>query len=169
VYLDDIFIFSDLIEEHEEHLAKVFRKLREVHFYLSPKKVDLYSPRMDCLEHIIDNQGIHANANKMLRIHKWRQPRNYNDVQRFLGLIQYLAHYMPDVCAYTTTLSGCVQNNSPFVWTPLLDRCLQSIKMLACKAPILKPIDPRNPDTIWVICDSSTSGAGAIYRQGLDW
>jgi hypothetical protein len=98
VYLDDIFIFSNSIEEHEEHLAKVFRKLREVHFYLSPKKVDLYSPRMDCLGHIINDKGIHADADKMLRICKWRQLRNYNNVQRFLGLVQYLAHYMPDVC-----------------------------------------------------------------------
>jgi hypothetical protein len=169
VYLDDIFIFSDSIKKHEEHLAKVFCKLCEVHFYLSPKKVDLYSPRMDCHGHIIDNKGIHADADKMLRIHKWRQPHNYNNVQCFLGLVQYLAHYMPDVCAYTTPLLGCVRNNHPFVWTPLLDRCLQSIKMHACKGPILKPIDPCNPDTIWVICNSFTSGVGAVYGQGPDW
>ena len=35
VYLDDIFIYSSTIEEHEKHLAQVFQKLREAQLYLS--------------------------------------------------------------------------------------------------------------------------------------
>ena len=35
VYLDDIFIYSLTIEEHEYHLAQVFDKLREAQLYLS--------------------------------------------------------------------------------------------------------------------------------------
>jgi RNase H-like domain found in reverse transcriptase len=50
-----------------------------------------------------------------------------------------------------------------------LDKCLQSIKALACKVPILRPVDPNNPDPIWVITDGSKSGIGAIYGQGLEW
>ena len=41
----------------------------------------------------------------MPRIHEWKRPRMFNDMQRFLGLVQYLAHYMPDISAYTTPLS----------------------------------------------------------------
>ena len=52
-------------------------------------------------------------------------------------MVQYLAHYMPDVSAYTTLLLGCMHNNHPFERTPWLDMCLQSIKTLACKDPIL--------------------------------
>jgi len=50
-----------------------------------------------------------------------------------------------------------------------MNKCFESIKTLTCKAPILKPIDPKNSDTIWVICDGSKSGVGAVYGQGLDW
>ena len=35
VYLDDIFIFSSTIEEHQRHLAMVFNKLHEAQLYLS--------------------------------------------------------------------------------------------------------------------------------------
>ena len=52
---------------------------------------------------------------------------------------------------------------------PLLDKCFESIKTLACKAPILKPIDNNNPDPIWVITDGSKAGVGAVYGQGPDW
>ncbi|KAF7338356.1 Retrovirus-related Pol polyprotein from transposon 412 [Mycena venus] len=37
------------------------------------------------------------------------------------------------------------------------------------KTPILRPIDPNNPDTIWIICDASVVGIGAMYGQGADW
>ena len=34
---------------------------------------------------------------------------------------------------------------------------------------MLKPIDPKNPETIWIICDGSKTGVGAVYGQGPDW
>jgi hypothetical protein len=93
----------------------------------------------------------------------------YNDILRFLGLVQYLAPYMPDIMAYTMPLSGCAKDNRAFEWTPLLDKCFESIKHLAVRAPILKPIDPTHPDTIWVITNRSNISIGAIYGQGPDW
>jgi Reverse transcriptase (RNA-dependent DNA polymerase) len=129
VYMDDIFIFSCSIKEHERHLGIVFDRLRKNHLFLSKKKVDLYSERMGCLGHIIDNRGLYSDTDKMQQVREWRTPRTYNDIQRLLGLVQYLAHYMPDVSTYTTPLVGCVRNNCPFEWMPLLDKCLQSIKV----------------------------------------
>ena len=124
---------------------------------------------MDCLGHIITNAGIHTCSVKMQKIWDWQQPHNFHEVQRFLGLVQYLAHFMPDVTAYTSPLTTCVRNGRQFVWMPLYDKCLESIKALACRAPMLKPIDTNNPDLIWVICDGSQSGVGAVYRQGPEW
>src|ERR1700721_101977 len=43
VYLDDIFLYSNLIEEHEKHPELVFNKLRKVQLYLEESKFDLYS------------------------------------------------------------------------------------------------------------------------------
>ena len=63
----------------------------------------------------------------------------------------------------------CVHNGRQFVWTPLYDKCLESIKALVCWAPVLKPNDMNNPDPIWVMCDSSKSGVGAVYGQGPEW
>ena len=81
VYLDNIFIFSSTIGEHQKHLAMVFNKLHEAQLYLSRDKVDLYLQRMDCLGHIILDRGIHADTDKMQKIWDWLQPCNYHDVQ----------------------------------------------------------------------------------------
>ena len=43
VYLDDIFVYSNSIEEHKKHLELVFNKLRQAHLYLEESKLNLYS------------------------------------------------------------------------------------------------------------------------------
>ena len=75
VYLDDIFIYSCSTAEHIKHLGIVFQWLRDHHLFLSKSKVDLYSKWLKCLGHIIDDWGIHTDANKMQCICEWRHPR----------------------------------------------------------------------------------------------
>src|ERR1700720_1586925 len=65
VYLDDRFVFSNSIEEHEKHLGLIFNKLRKAQLFLEESKLNLYSKKMDCLGHIIDDRGIHADSDKM--------------------------------------------------------------------------------------------------------
>jgi len=169
VYLDDLFVFSASIEDHKKDLEYVFKKLQEFHLFLEKAKCDLYSKHMDCLGHLIDDQGLHVDADKMAHVHKWHTPRNLKDIQRFLGLIQYLAHFMPDVIAYTGPLSAICRNGQPFYWKLLYEVCFNHIKAIACKSPILKLIDPDSSDLIWVICNASMSSIGAMYSQGETW
>ncbi|KAJ3543853.1 hypothetical protein NM688_g5811 [Phlebia brevispora] len=169
VYLDDIFVFSNSVEDHEKHLRIIFDWLREVQLYLKAEKCDLYSKKMDCLGHLINDRGLHADTDKMARVHDWRTPRDYRDIQRFLGLVQYLAHFMPDVSAFTGPLSAITRNGHSFEWRPIHQHCFESIKQLACRVPILRPIDPSKNEPIWVVCNASTSGVGALLGQEPEW
>lgn len=72
----------------------------------------------------------------------------FNDIERFLRLMQYIAHFMLDVSAYTGPLHGMTKNGHVFEWRFLHQKCLDSIKALACKRPILKPIDPSKDEPI---------------------
>ena len=58
VYLDDIFVFSNTLEEHERHLQLVLDALTKVEFYLKHEKCDLYAEKLDCLGHMIDERGV---------------------------------------------------------------------------------------------------------------
>jgi len=42
------------------------------------------------------------------------------------------------------------------------------IKQVCWKTPILK-IDPTRKNPIWLICDASKTGVGAMYGQGPTW
>uniref|UniRef100_A0A0W0FWB7 Reverse transcriptase RNase H-like domain-containing protein n=1 Tax=Moniliophthora roreri TaxID=221103 RepID=A0A0W0FWB7_MONRR len=126
---------------------------------------------MDCLGHIINNDGLHADADKLDIIRKWRQPRDYHDIQKFLGIVNYIAAYLPGVASFTLPLSDMSKNKQPFMWHPIHDACMQNIKDLCCEGniPVLRPINPKLDESIWVICDASVSGVGAMYGQGPIW
>ena len=74
-----------------------------------------------------------------------------------------------DIMVYTTPLSGFAHNNQAFQWTPLLDKCFESIKALVSRMPILKPVDFSMNELVWVITNSSKTGVSAVHRQGKDW
>jgi hypothetical protein len=93
---------------------------------------------------------------------EWQTPWNFNDIQRFLGLVQYLAQFMPNVSAYTSQLSGIMHKNLSFMWTALHDKYFESIKALIIQTPISKPIDPNESDPIWIVCYASASGIGTF-------
>ena len=116
VYLDDIFVYSESVMEHEIHLRFVFERLRKAKLYLKWKKCDLYADRVNCLGHIIDWVGIHIDADKLAHMRDWRIPHTYNDIQRFVGLINYIGAFLPDIMAYTGPLLFMTQNSTSFMW-----------------------------------------------------
>jgi hypothetical protein len=81
------------VQEHQRHLELVFAWLCKHEFYLKQEKCEQFMDKVECLGHMIDEKGLHADGDKMAKIWEWNRPHNFNDVQRFLGLIQYLAHY----------------------------------------------------------------------------
>ena len=136
------------------------------------KKVDLYSEWMDCLGHGIDHCGLHADGDNMKSVRHWPKPRNYNDIQRFLGMINYLLQFMLDVSTFTSPLSG-MSRMRVWHWMLLHEKCFNALKVMACQSLILKPIDykctQQNMEFIFLICDTSISGVGSYYGQGREW
>jgi hypothetical protein len=51
----------------------------------------------------------------------------------------------------------------------LHDRCFEMIKALACKTPVICPIDSSMGEPLWLICDASATGVGVMYGQWGDW
>lgn len=169
VYLDDIFIFTNTYEEHEENLRWGLLKLKEAQLFISARKLDVYSNAMDCLGHLIDDKGLHSDSDKMSRLLSWPTPTSYRDVQSFLGLAQYLQAFMPDVSSYASILSGMCANGRKFVWRGIHQKAFDSILNIASQKVILRPIDASRDEPIWLICDASTSGIGVILAQGPTW
>jgi len=63
-YLDDLFVYSNLVQEHQKHLGMVFKKLREHELYLREEKCELFTAKVNCLGHMIDEKGPHTDTDQ---------------------------------------------------------------------------------------------------------
>ena len=129
-YQDNIFVFSDTWQEHKLHLEFVFKKLREEGLCLSRDnaKVDIYSTKTDCLGFIVTDNGIHIDYLKADKILHWRHPRNFNDVQKFNRMVQYLSQFLKDITVHTTPLTSMCSNGKEFTWGELQKNCFKELK-----------------------------------------
>jgi hypothetical protein len=143
--------------------------LADALLWVSPQKLNLFCVCYSALGHYFDERGIHADATKVERIRTWPTPASYNDVQKFLGLVEYIAKFLPHLSDYTGVLSGMCSDGLPFIWRPVHPKPFKAIKATAGQKLVLRPIDRTAPVTIWVVVDACPSGCGAYYGQGISW
>ena len=65
VYLDDIIIWSQTVEEHEINVAKVLEALCKANLFCNGAKTTLFSLEISFLGHKISADGIHANPGRL--------------------------------------------------------------------------------------------------------
>jgi hypothetical protein len=84
VYLDDIIIYSDMLEDHLKHIRTMFVILRREKLFLNPKKIQFMPEELHLLGHIIIDGGIKMDPYKVDVISKWPTPRSKDALLRFL-------------------------------------------------------------------------------------
>ncbi len=77
VYIDDILIYSGSLEEHAEHLRKVFQRLRENKFFVKFEKCEFGVTKMDFLRHRITQEGLKMDDHKVKSILDWEPPKSF--------------------------------------------------------------------------------------------
>ena len=58
VYLDDVIIFSDSVEDYLKHIKTVFDVLWKECSFLSPNKMQFFVEELKILRHIVNNNRI---------------------------------------------------------------------------------------------------------------
>ena len=85
VYLDDILIFMETIEEHQEVTHRVLELLKKHKLYLHPDKCKFEKTTIKYLGVIISHNSITMDPVKITGITEWPTPTNKKEVQSFLG------------------------------------------------------------------------------------
>ena len=65
IYLDDILVYSKIIEEHKKLLDRVFYYLNLNKLYLKEKKCSLFLEKINFLGHVISKDGVSMESGKV--------------------------------------------------------------------------------------------------------
>lgn len=115
---------------------------------------------MDFLGHHILEKGIEADTSKVEKILGWPVPQKAKHVHRFLGLVHYIAAFLPALAEYTSILTPFTRKefNRGFpLWTEDHQQAFKAIKSLVVGRDCLTTIDHENSSSnkIFVTCDAS--------------
>jgi hypothetical protein len=174
VYLDDIVVWSETIAEHTKHLRIILHALRNASLYFNPKKCEFYLLELDFLGHHISARGVEANSSKVDKVLNWPRPRNATDVRSFLGLVRYIAVYLPKLAEYTRILMPLTTKEAKRdfpVWTTDHQAAFEVIKVLVVSRECLTTIshDNMGENKIFITCDASDWRTGATLSYGPSW
>ena len=67
VYMDNIIIWSQSLEEHEQHVRLILQALQDVGLHINKKKTNLFHYKTSFLGHIISQRGIEADPSKSIK------------------------------------------------------------------------------------------------------
>ena len=180
IYLDDIIVFSNNIEEHIKRLDKVFQRLHEYNLKINPKKCEFFKKSVTYLGHVVSDRGIQTDPKKIEDVVNWPRPKTVRDVRKFLGFAGYYRRFIKDFSTIARPLNNLLighptkdqkkaklhNKRTPFAWNNEQEDAFKNLKFMITNAPILAYADYTLPFTVHT--DASTKGLGAVLYQKHD-
>ena len=90
-------------------------------------------------------------------------PTCKKDIQRLLGMLNYLSQYIPNMSTITVSLRNRLKKDAPFEWNFEQEEAFEKIKGILSSPESLRIYDPKKP--LQIECDSSKFGIGACLLQ----
>ena len=104
VYLDDILIFTETEEEHEQAVRRVLEVLVEHKLFLCPEKCEFHWKRIEYLGLVISENKVEMDPVKVAGVRDWPTPENQTDVQAFIGFVNFYCRFIRDFSTITRPL-----------------------------------------------------------------
>ena len=158
IYLDDILIANHTYEEHINTIRQVLQIAKQNTLLFYRHKCQFMPDKLAILVDYLTELGLEADPDKVNTILQFPNPVNRRQLQRFLGMVNYLRQFCPELAAAAAPLSELQGSTKQWKWTDLYSHSFQTCKDLIMSNKVLKPINPDPEQRIYLICDSSNIG-----------
>lgn len=171
VYIDDILIPSESIEENLFVLKQVLLLLKRYQFQLNYKKCAFLKSSIEYLGYMISSEGISLSTRHVDAVKNFPLPKNLLDLQRFLGLSNYFRKFIKDYAIKAKPLTNLLKKDSTVF--DFNENCIQafdSLKQDLVVFPVLRLYNPHFPTEIHTDA-SSLAIAGILFQKQKsgDW
>ncbi|RUM46313.1 MAG: hypothetical protein DSY80_02390 [Desulfocapsa sp.] len=169
VIADDIIIYGsgDTQEEaigvHDRALRALLNRCREKGLKLNEKKMRLKLQEVTYMGHRLTTEGLRPDPEKVVAVKDMERPKDIAGVQRLIGVVTYLAKFLPNLSTVCEPLRRLTDKEAVFDWLPHHEEAFVKVKDLITQAPVLSYYDVNKEVTIE--SDSSEVGLGAVITQ----
>ncbi|KAK3092457.1 hypothetical protein FSP39_003031 [Pinctada imbricata] len=160
---DDIIVYGETEEEHDERLKAVLDRLREQSITLNKSKCEFKKQKLSFFGYIFSSDGVSADPGKIKAIKSARQPTNTSEVRSFLGMTNYVSRFIENYSTITEPLRKLTQKNVNWTWGTNQQNAFDKLKDSLTSDKVMSYYDPKKHTE--VVVDASPVGLGAILTQ----
>ena len=163
VFIDDILIYTKTVEEHEEVVRWLLRRLSEEGYYANPEKCEFFMREVSFLGHVINEAGFHVQQHKVKAVAAWPTPTTRTQVRAFLGLTGYYRKFVEGYSQIALPLTELTKMTRAFEWGTAEQQAFDQLKERLTSAPILAHPDPSRQYVLNT--DASGFAVAAVLSQ----
>ena len=166
---DDILIFGEgntLAEaeiDHDRRLIALMERCEQKNIKLNPAKLRFKLQEVKFMGHIISNNGMKPDPDKIDAITRMPTPKNKGDLLRIIGMLNYLSPFCQNLSSVIEPLRALTKDGVEFQWSELQNAAFHKVKKLISSSPTLMYYDLQKPVVLQV--DASESGLGGALLQ----
>ena len=112
---EDIIIHGCTVKEHVR-LRKTFKCIQEKGLTLNRDKCVFSMSKLTFMEYLLSDQGIGPTESRVEAVIDARVPQNAEEVESFLGLVNFSARFIPNLASIAEPLHKLTRKQTPFVW-----------------------------------------------------
>ena len=147
-------------------METVFSRLRRAGLLMSPKKCHFFRREVKYLGHVVSEQGVKTDPEKISAVQNWPIPENKTQLRSFLGLCTYYRKFVKNFSAFAKPLHRLTEEKQNFVWTQDCQQAFEYLKEQLAETPVLAY---PSPDTEFILdTDASNFALGAVLSQIQD-
>ncbi|KAK3750764.1 hypothetical protein QZH41_002286 [Actinostola sp. cb2023] len=160
---DDVIVFGQTQNDHDETLEKTLKKFSDNHLTLNAKKCEFNKTSLEFFGFVFSDGGMKPDPKKVEDIQNLEPPTNVKELRSVLGMTGYSSRFIPDYATITAPLRELTHKNSSWNWTTTHQEAFETLKEKLQSAPALAYFDISKSTEIAV--DASPVGLGAILTQ----
>ena len=162
-YIDDVIIFSKTIDEHWDHLKKLFEMARKEGMKFKLSKCQFQKTQIKYLGYEISRNSIKPLQSNVEALQKVLAPVDLKTLRGFLGKANYYTKFLPNRAILFYPLYQLLRKNVKWEWTPECQKAFETAKEILTSSPVIGIFDPKKEIVIYT--DASNKGIGAVLKQ----
>lgn len=166
VYLDDIIIATETLDEHFRLLKEVALRLKKAGLTISVEKSRFCRKQVKYLGYLLTEKGLSIDSAKLEPILNYPRPKTIRDVRRLMGLMGFYQKFIPRYSHLTAPITDLLKKSKKFKWSEDAEKALEGLKSVLTSAPVLANPDYSRPFIIET--DASQLAVGAALLQEFD-
>jgi hypothetical protein len=166
VYINDIVVKSARDDSHLADLRLAFEKIRRYKLKMNPLKCAFGVSAGNFLGFIVHEKGIEKDPKKIEAIQSVKAPTCKNDLQKFLGKVNYLRRFICNlsgkVNAFTPLLR--LKNDVDFTWGAKQQEAFDEIKSYLTSPLVLQAPKSGIPFKLYITAEKDVIG-GVLTQE----